>query len=342
MASRDNGPVSTPSPAPPTAIGVDVGATKVLAGALRGAEVLEALERPTDASAGEAVVAGVEAAVAELAARHGPIAGVGVGLPSQIDFATGCVIASVNLPLADVPLRDRLADRLGLPVHVDNDANCAALGEAALGEDGPIGHLVLLTLGTGVGGGVVIGGRTFRGAHGLGAELGHLVIDRDGPECPGDCPNRGCLEALCSGQALAREAEALTRRDMGSRIAELAAERGVAPGSADLVAAAREGDPAALDAFDRFGTYLGVALSGLVNVFEPEVIAIGGGLSRVADLFLARAEAEAASRALPALLRHVTIRVARSGVQAGMIGAARLVATEDLGPGTPGAEPPTR
>ena len=130
-------------------------------------------------------------------------------MPSQIEYATGTVETSVNIPLTGVPLREELGRRFGVPVFVDNDANCAALAEAhILGED----NLVMLTLGTGVGGGVVIGGMTFRGAHGLGAELGHMTLNPDGPPCPGNCPNRGCIEAYCSGQALERDATELATR----------------------------------------------------------------------------------------------------------------------------------
>ena len=135
--------------------------------------------------------------------RHGQPAGIGVGLPSQIDFAAGVVVSSVNIPLEGVPVRQVLEQRFGVPVVVDNDANCAALAEAAVQQ---VDHLVMLTLGTGVGGGVVLDGKIFRGAHGLGGELGHFPIQADGPQCPGNCPGRGCLEALCSGTALERDA----------------------------------------------------------------------------------------------------------------------------------------
>jgi glucokinase len=312
----------------PVIVGVDVGGTKTIAGAVRGTELLGTVEHPTDISSAESVVSGIETAVREIVEHNEPPVAVGIGVPSQIDYAAGRVLSSVNIPLTGVHLRDDLAERVGLPVYLDNDANCAALAEADLADGGPVGNLVALTLGTGVGGGIVIGGRVFRGATGLGAELGHVVIEAEGPECPGRCPNRGCLEALCSGQALARDAGALAAERPDSRLAELARERGGSPTGADAVTAAREGDAAALDLFERFGTALGVGIASLMNVFEPERVVLGGGLSAVAALYLPRAEEEALSRGLPEIAARVKIAAAKSGARAGLIGAARLAVTE--------------
>jgi glucokinase len=236
-----------------------------------------------------------------------------VGVPSQIDFATGTVVSSVNVPLENVPLREELERRFGFPVFVDNDANCAALAEAELVDDGPAQHLVMLTLGTGVGGGVVIDGMIFRGATGLGAELGHVVVQADGPECPGKCPNRGCLEAYCSGTALQIAASARYGRQV----------TGI-----DVEADARSGDETARSLLEDLGTWLGVGMASFVNIFEPEYLVIGGGLSSAADIFLDRAIAEAASRALPAGFARVTIAKARGGADAGVIGAGILARKE--------------
>jgi glucokinase len=252
---------------------------------------------------------------------------IGVGVPSQIDYETGTVETSVNIPLAGVPLREELGKRFGVPVFVDNDANCAALAEAhILGEH----DLVMLTLGTGVGGGVVTRGLTFRGAKGLGAELGHFTLNPDGPPCPGNCPNRGCIEAYCSGQALERDATELALGKPGSRLSELIGENGRV-GGRELAEAAEAGDPDAVLVVDNFARMLGVAIAGYVNVFEPDRLAIGGGLSRASHLFLDRAEREAASRALPALWRRVNIALAQGGADAGVIGAGVLAAQEVTG-----------
>ena len=320
--------MSSASAGDPLVVGVDVGATKIFAGTVRGAEVIDSVEHPTDVSSAEGVLGGIEAAVREFTGRDEGPSAVGIGAPSQIDYAAGRIVESVNMPVAGVPLRDELSERLGIPVFLDNDGNCAALAEAELAEGGPLRHLVMLTLGTGVGGGIVIGGQVFRGASGLGAELGHLVVQSDGPECPGACPSRGCLEALCSGQALARDAGALASAQPGSRLAALARERGGPPTGVDVVTAAEEGDPGALGLFERFGTWLGVGIAGLLNAFEPELIAVGGGLSRVAELYMPRAEAEARERVLPAVGERARIEVARSGASAGLIGAARLAVLE--------------
>lgn len=282
------------------------------------------MEHPTDVSSGEALLDGIEAAVSELSQRVGRPDAVGVGVPSQVDFASGRVLASVNIPLAGVPLREELGRRLGAAVYVDNDANVAGLAEAVIAE---ARNLVMLTLGTGVGGGVVIDGRVFRGATGLGAELGHVVIHADGPPCFGTCPNRGCLEAHCSGQALERAATELAQREPGSPLGRRAAEDGRVSGR-EAVAAAQEGDADALALFHELGRNLGIGIANVVNAFEPEQVVIGGGLSRAAELFIDRAREEAAARALPTLFANASISLARAGAQAGVIGAAVLAAQE--------------
>jgi len=305
-------------------LGVDVGGTKVAAGAVHGARVTERLERATAVSSTEALLDGLDQAVHELIASTGPPVAIGVGVPSQIEYYTGTVETSVNIPLAGVPLREELSRRFGVPVFVDNDANVAALGEAQLVR---CDHLVMLTLGTGVGGGVIVAGRIFRGAHGLGAELGHFTLSPDGPPCPGNCPNMGCIEAYCSGQALERDATELARDKPGTPLARAIGEDGRVAGP-ELVELAEKGDPDALLVFERFARMLGVAIAGYVNVFQPQHLVLGGGLSRAAHLYLERATREAGARALPALRRRAEISLARGGADAGMIGAGVLAAQE--------------
>jgi glucokinase len=308
----------------PLVLGVDVGGTKVAVGAVEGARARNVVEHPTEVASTDALLDGVEKCVEEVVGSVGQPAAVGVGVPSQIEFKTGTVETSVNIPLTGVPLREELGRRLGVPVFVDNDANCAALAEA---EHVGCSELVMLTLGTGVGGGVVIGGMIFRGANGLGAELGHFSINPDGPPCPGNCPNYGCLEAYCSGQALERDATELATDRPDSRLHAALGDDGRVAGH-EVVTAAEEGDPDALRIFDRFARMLGIGIAGYVNVFEPELLVIGGGLSRASHLFLEQAEQEAASRALPALWARVTIGAARCGSGAGLIGAGVLAAQE--------------
>ena len=305
-------------------LGVDVGGTKIAVAAVRGAEAHDRVEHPTVLSSTSALLDGLEATVREVIARTETPAAIGVGVPSQIEYSTGRVETSVNIPLTGVPLRAELGRRFETPVFVDNDANCAALAEAQLVR---CDELVMLTLGTGVGGGAIVGGRIFRGAHGLGAELGHFSVNADGPHCPGNCPNSGCLEAYCSGQALERDATALALDKPDSRLAGLVGTDGKVSGH-ELVTAAEEGDPDALLIFERFARMLGMGIAGYVNVFQPERLVIGGGLSRASHLYLERAVREASARALPALWRRVEISLARGGTDAGVIGAGVLAAQE--------------
>jgi glucokinase len=290
------------------------------------------VEQPTDLRGRDELLAGIESLVRSAIGDRGTPAAVGVGVPSQIEYATGRVLSSVNIPLQGVSLRDELSRRFGAPVFVDNDANLAALAEAhyAGSEDGvPVDDVVMYTLGTGVGGGIVHEGRIFRGATGLGAELGHIVIRADGPDCPGNCPNRGCLEALCSGTALARDATEIAQDKPASALGRRLQAHGKVTGR-DVVDEARDGDADALALLDRFAQNLGVGLSNAVNAFEPRLIVVGGGLSQAADLFLDRAWREAGSRALPALFERVRISVARAGPAAGVIGAGLLAAQETV------------
>src|SRR3954449_3082117 len=238
-------------------LGIDVGGTKVEIASVVDGRALNPQTVPTPLEATDALLAGIESLAREVIARDGQPAAIGVGVPSQIDFVTGTVVSSVNIPLEGVPLRDELEQRFGIPVFVDNDANCAAQAEAELVEAGPARHLLMLTLGTGVGGGVIIDGHVFRGATGLGAELGHMVVEADGRPCPGrTCPNTGCIEAYCSGKAF---------------------ERATGKPGREVTEAARSGDKDALEQIHELGRWLGVGIASFVNIFEPEYIVIGGG-----------------------------------------------------------------
>lgn len=311
-------------------IGVDIGGTKVAAAAVDGVDVAHRLERPTETASAEALLDSIAEIVREVArSASGAPAVVGAGAPSQIDAATGTALASVNVPFEGVPLRAELGKRLGVPVFVDNDANCAALAEAQLAPDAPASELVMLTLGTGVGGGIVIGGRVFHGASGLGGELGHMVVDaRAGDEEPvGGFPRPGSLEWYCSGRGLEREATRAAGERPGSELARMCEERGRVSGR-DAVAAARAGDSAACAVLERYGRWLGVGVATVVNAFEPQRVVIGGGISLAADLFLDSARDEAARWALPALWERTTLELARGGADAGLVGAAALAVQE--------------
>jgi len=307
-------------------VGIDVGGTKVAAAVVDGVAVVERVERPTETGDAEALLDEIAAVARQAAAQAGvEIHAVGAGIPSQIDAASGTALDSVNIPLTGVPVRDELGKRLGVPVFVDNDANCAALAEAQLVPDPPASELVMLTLGTGVGGGIVIDGRIFRGATGLGAELGHMVVDGSAQAevAPGDFPRPGSLEWHCSGRGLEREATSSGERHPDSELGRLLAERGRVSGR-DAVAAARAGDARARELMEDYGRWLGTGVATVVNVFEPTRVVVGGGLSDAADLYLETAVAEASRWALPALWERTTVGLACGGADAGAIGAAVL------------------
>ena len=310
-------------------IGIDVGGTKVAVARVGHARATGYVEQATELSDTHALLEGIERVVAEAVGVGEEPAAIGVGVPSQIDFATGAVLSSVNIPLEGVPLREELGRRFGVPVFVDNDANCAALAEAQLVPDPPATHLIMLTLGTGVGGGVIIDGRIERGHTGLGAELGHMIVDgRAALDAEaGGFPRPGSLEWICSGTGLERAATALAEAGASGALARRLAEAGRVSGR-DAVAAAQGGDSEALGLFVAHGRWLGLGIAGVVNTFEPEHVVIGGGLSRAADLFLDAAIAEAARHALPALWERTEVRLARGGADAGVIGAGVLAAQE--------------
>lgn len=285
-------------------VGVDVGGTKI-AGAVvaRDSSVRASATLPTPIAGAElldAVVALVEGL------RHDAgeeVAAVGVGIPSLIDSRTGIVQMTVNADLAQVDVRGVLTDRLGVPICVDNDGNLAALGEHRVGAARDVGDTVLVALGTGVGGGIIVNGAIMRGGSGTGAEIGHMVVQADGPRCQRNCPNRGCLETMASGTAIARDA---------------------GRPAAQVVELARAGDAEALAVLDRAGRFLGVGLANLANIFNPDAFVVGGGVAVSAgELILGPAVDEYRSRALPP---NATAPVlpAELGSGAGMIGAGLL------------------
>ena len=250
------------------------------------------------------------------------VAAIGLGIPCTIDRQRGVAIMTVNLDLADVPIRDLMHERLGLPVTLDNDANAAILAEHRFGAARGAQNAVMLTIGTGIGGGLLIGGEVYRGSSGAGAELGHVVIEADGPPCQGNCPNRGCVEALASGTAIAREGIAAAQAAPDSILGRAVAD-GVTLDGKEVTDAALAGDPTAVGVLEKVGRRLGVALSSFANVFEPDIIVIGGGAIRAGDLLLDPARDEMATRALSPMDRTPVV-AAELGPDAGMIGAATM------------------
>ncbi len=251
---------------------------------------------------------------------------IGLGVPSTIDRARAVAISSVNLPIVDVPIRDLIADRLKLPVYLDNDANVAMLAEHRFGAARGATNALMLTIGTGIGGGIIINGELYRGSTGAGAELGHVVIDQAGPPCQGNCPNRGCVEALASGTALGREGRVAAQTHPASALGQALAAGEVIDGKR-VTDAALAGDGIAHEVVVTIGRRLGVALSSLANVFEPDVIVIGGGVSALGELLLEPARAEVQTRSLPPMNRTPVV-AAELGPDAGMIGAAVMALEE--------------
>jgi glucokinase len=289
-------------------IGVDVGGTKALAAVVdRDGEIEQQVVHPTDVSSQEALLAGLDAIVEELRGGR-EIAALGFGIPSRVDQRSGRAVASVNIPLADVDFRDRMRKQHGIPVGIDNDANAATIGEWKSGAAKGARHVVMLTLGTGVGGGLILDGRPFRGTTGVGAELGHIVIGIDGPPC--GCGGHGHLESYAAG----RVADAAARRLYGDE----------ADGH-ELVAKAKEGDPHAVGALAEIGRHLGAGIASLVNIFEPEVVVVGGGFGSAAgELLLGPARDVVAIEGLQPLRDTVRIVKAQLGFHAGVIGAAMV------------------
>ena len=280
------------------AIGVDLGGTKMSVGVVdEGRNVTYRSTAPSIGLQQDELIATLVHELEAAREARPEVAAIGIGIPCTIDQQRGVAVMAVNLELAGVPVRELLRDRLGLPVVLDNDANAAILAEHRFGAARGARNAVMLTIGTGIGGGLVIGGEVYRGSSGAGAELGHVVIEADGPRCQGNCPNRGCVEALASGTAIAREGLAAARKAPDSSLGRALAE-GVTLDGKRVTDAALEGDPIAVAVLERIGRWLGVALSSFANAFDPDVIVIGGGAMRAGDLLLDPARDEMATRAL--------------------------------------------
>jgi glucokinase len=307
-------------------IGVDLGGTKMLVGALQGTDVQwESREASTGQSENELVELLVREVNEAREARPDAVA-VGLGIPATIDHDSGVAVSAVNLPIADLPIRDLVSERVGLPVFVDNDANVAALAEYLYGAAKGKPNTVMLTVGTGIGGGLILDGEIYRGATGAGAELGHTVIQADGPPCQGNCPNHGCIESLASGTALGREGRAAAESAPDSALGKLLAAGETVDGKA-VTEAAIAGDETAVGVFELIGSRLGVACSSFANIFQPDAIVVGGGVIAAGDLLLAPARRELRERALTPM-NETPILEATLGNDAGMIGAAAMARIE--------------
>jgi glucokinase len=282
-------------------IGVDLGGTKVLAGIVdRDGRVEHRRERPTSVASQEELLGGLEAAVEEL--LRDDVVGLGFGIPSRIDHRTGEVQGSVNIPLKGLDLAARMSERFGLPTAVENDANAAALGEFAAGAGRGVQDMVMLTLGTGCGGGAVLNGRLYRGW----AEFGHMVVQFDGLPCQGTCTGRGHLEPYVTGTAATLLAQA---------------EYGPAADAHRLVRIAFEGDARAIEILAGMGRHLGAGIATLINIFNPELVVIGGGFAAAGEFVLEPAREVVRRDSLGDAGETLRIVRAELGTAAGLIGA---------------------
>ena len=289
-------------------LGLDLGGTKIAAGVLKGGRLVAFFERPTPKEGREAVIAALLSAARELVSRH-PVAAVGVGTPGPVDFERGVVRFAPNLPeFREVPLKEILERELSLPAAVENDANAAALAEHHLGAARGAKSSLFLTVSTGIGAGVVVEGRVLHGSYGQGGEVGHMMVDPEGPLCA--CGARGCLEAVASGRALERDAQYLFGRPVSAR--ELFSLK----------------DPLAEALVEKSALWVGRALASLQRVLDPEVIVLGGGVALGGRGYLARVRR--AYREALGPWQGARIRRARLGRRAGVLGAA-LAALEVAG-----------
>jgi glucokinase len=309
---------------PRRVIGIDAGGTKLLGGVVdEGLVVHHRVHRTwRGGDRAETLDIFVES-VEEVRAAAPDVLAVGFGIPALVEWETGVSRWSTHLPLADVRFRDVMSERLGLPVVVDNDANAALLAEARFGAARGVSHAVLVALGTGIGSGLLLDGRIYRGSRGLGAEIGHMVVDLHGPDCQGSCPGRGCLEVMASGSTIGREGRAAAAAAPDSALGRrVAADQEITGGIVTELAHA--GDTAAISVLTQIGRRLGYGLVGVVNVFNPELIVIGGGALAAGELLLGPAREVVAERALPPVREMVSIVPAGFGDESGMLGAALL------------------
>lgn len=308
-------------------IGIDVGGTN-LRGALvtREGKILKRMKIASEADKGiDAVVDNLVKLIKSVGEGE-DVAGVGFGIPGIIDFRTGVITQAPNISnVKNYPIRENITRRLGseMSVVIENDANCAALGEWWMGSGKDAGSLVMITLGTGVGGGVVLEGRLWRGADGMGGEVGHMTIYPGGPKC--NCGNYGCLEVYSSATGIRRMVkEVLSDSSSQTALRDLVKDEDPGRMPEAVMKAALEGDRAALGIWEQFGTALGIGMASLVNILNVEMIVIGGGVSQAWEMFIDKALSELKRRALRAPAERVRVMKSVLGDDEGIIGASYL------------------
>lgn len=309
------------------AIGIDAGGTNTK-GALVGADgaLTEHVELPTEPQAAtKSIIAVAEALLERASAAGAPPVAIGIGAAGFVDHTSGSVTFSPNLVYDDPQIRSAVGGRLGVRVVVENDANAAAWGERTFGSARGSDHVSMLTLGTGIGAGFIVDGKLVRGWSGAGAEFGHTIVDPSGPVCP--CGLKGCLEQFASGGAIGRMGREAAEADPASKMVELAGSVAGIEGEHVALAAAQH-DEAATQVLRRAGRALAVGMSNLVNLFDPEVIVLGGGAVDAGEPFLGVARDELVKMTAAQRRRPVRVDVAALGNDAGIVGAAALALEE--------------
>ncbi len=310
--------------------GVDLGGTKIrtaLAGA--GGQVLAEVKVPTEADGGmlhvvERILATLKHVQQEAGVDGCRLAALGVGVPGPLDAASGVVHTAPNLGWHNVPFRAVLEEKTGIPVYMENDADLAALGEHAYGAGRGAENMVYVTVSTGIGGGLILNGRLYRGSFGGAGEIGHTVVLPDGPPCR--CGKRGCLEALASGTAIARKAKEMVEGGAGQGILAAAGGRIEGVTAAAVAAAAAAGDEEALLVMKEAARYLGVALANVINLLSPSLVVLGGGVMEAGEFFFAEICRQARRGVLGPAAKGGIVPAALGG-RAGVLGAVYLALT---------------
>lgn len=310
----------------PHHLGIDVGGTKCLGVVIDAEGALLAETREPTPRGGDALVGVLAAIIGELESVVGEVAAIGVGLPGLITLE-GVLQSSPNVPdVIELDVAGRLGGRLGRRVTVGNDATCAALAEWTVGAGRGVDDMVMVTLGTGIGGGIVAAGRLVVGANGFTGELGHMVVDPNGPPCP--CGRRGCWERYASGSGLAQLARTAAVGGRLRRVVEMAGGDPALVRGEHVQAAAREGDQGAIAVIDEFARWVALGLVNLTNALDPAAFVLGGGLAEGAELYLAPIERWfQALLYAPELRPHPALAFAELGERAGAIGAAMFAAS---------------
>jgi len=312
-------------------IGIDIGGTKIATGVVRGTRVLERVLLPTPADRPkEEVLHQVFASVDLVLERTGyhieEIEGIGVVAPGPLDPRMGTLLYSPNIPaLRDIPIARLMRERYGRPVLVENDANAAGLAEALFGAGTGYAHVFYVTVSTGIGTGVILGGKIYGGRTGMAVEAGHVTIDYEGPLC--NCGHRGCIEAFASGTAITRRTkEKLRQATTPSHLLDLVAGDLEAITPIVVGEAARRGDPLALEIVEETARFLSIWLGGMINVFDPDIIILGGGVSQWGDLLFPRLRQLTPTYSILPRAAEVAIVPARLEADVGILGAAALFA----------------